>query len=66
MQLWELRRENLPLTREINLIALVVLKKKLLYEKAPPQIPTLYPLVYTIFDRIGSPFVVYLLQSNLC
>ena len=63
MQLWELRRENLPLTREINLFALVVLKKSFYTRRLRPKFQP-STLLYTIFDRLGTP-LVYLLQSNL-
>ena len=32
------------------------LRNKVLYGKGPPRGPTLYQLLYTIFDRKGTPY----------
>ena len=36
-----------------------------LYMANPPGGPTLYPYIYTIFDRKGTPFIYLLLENDI-
>ena len=54
MQLWELRRETCPWRMRSSYLPGGI-KKRLLYEKAPSQIPTLYPFIHH-FWQTRYPF----------